>query len=73
MVHIARNLKIKVARAEKDMTQKISVVGAGFAGSEAAWQIAQRGIKVDLYEMRPQKETGAHKTDKLAEFVLHFL
>lgn len=48
---------------------KVKVIGGGLAGSEAALQIAKRGIEVDLYEMRPQKETGAHKTDKLAEFV----
>lgn len=39
------------------------------AGSEAAWQVAQRGIKVDLYEMRPEKSTPAHKTEKFAELV----
>ena len=39
------------------------------AGSEAAWQAASRGIKVDLYEMRPVKSTPAHKTDKFAELV----
>ncbi len=49
--------------------KKVIVVGAGMAGSEAAWQIANRNIKVDLYEMRPQKSTPAHKTDKFAELV----
>ncbi|MCS7278931.1 MAG: methylenetetrahydrofolate--tRNA-(uracil(54)-C(5))-methyltransferase (FADH(2)-oxidizing) TrmFO [Thermodesulfobacteriaceae bacterium] len=48
---------------------KILVVGGGLAGSEASWQIAQRGIKVKLYEMRPFKKTSAHRTDKLAELV----
>lgn len=48
---------------------KIIVIGGGLAGSEASWQIAQRGIKVALYEMRPLKMTPAHKTDKLAELV----
>lgn len=48
---------------------EINVIGAGLAGSEAALQLAKRGIKVKLYEMRPQKTTGAHKTDKFAEFV----
>ncbi len=48
---------------------EINVIGAGLAGSEAALQLAKRGIKVNLYEMRPQKTTGAHKTDKFAEFV----
>jgi len=45
------------------------VIGGGLAGSEAAYQAAQRGIKVRLYEMRPRKNTGAHVTDKLAELV----
>jgi methylenetetrahydrofolate--tRNA-(uracil-5-)-methyltransferase len=49
--------------------KKVKVIGAGLAGSEAALQLAKRGIYVDLYEMRPKKETGAHKTDKFAEFV----
>ena len=45
------------------------VIGAGLAGSEAAWQIARRGIKVNLYEMRPVRQTPAHHTDKFAELV----
>ncbi|MBI4631776.1 MAG: methylenetetrahydrofolate--tRNA-(uracil(54)-C(5))-methyltransferase (FADH(2)-oxidizing) TrmFO, partial [Chloroflexi bacterium] len=45
------------------------VIGGGLAGSEAAYQAAQRGIKVRLYEMRPRKNTGAHISDKLAELV----
>lgn len=48
---------------------EVKIIGAGLAGSEAALQLAKRGIKVYLYEMRPQKTTGAHKTDKFAEFV----
>ena len=47
----------------------VTVIGAGLAGSEAALQLARRGIKVKLYEMRPNKTTGAHKTGKFAEFV----
>ena len=47
----------------------ISVVGGGLAGSEAAWQIAQRGVPVTLYEMRPTKSTGAHHTELLGELV----
>jgi methylenetetrahydrofolate--tRNA-(uracil-5-)-methyltransferase len=47
----------------------ITVVGGGLAGSEAAWQIAQRGERVRLYEMRPVRQTGAHQTDQLAEIV----
>jgi methylenetetrahydrofolate--tRNA-(uracil-5-)-methyltransferase len=48
---------------------KVSVIGGGFAGSEAAWQLARRGIDVTIYEMRPNKSTPAHTTDKLAEIV----
>ncbi|WP_246939972.1 FADH(2)-oxidizing methylenetetrahydrofolate--tRNA-(uracil(54)-C(5))-methyltransferase TrmFO [Bacillus pinisoli] len=49
--------------------QVVHVIGAGLAGSEAAWQLANRGIKVNLYEMRPVKQTPAHHTDKFAELV----
>ena len=49
--------------------QEISIIGAGLAGSEAALQLAKRGISVKLYEMRPKKTTGAHVTDNCAEFV----
>ena len=45
------------------------VVGGGLAGSEAAWQAAERGVRVLLYEMRPRVSTGAHTTDRLAELV----
>ncbi|MDA1475551.1 FADH(2)-oxidizing methylenetetrahydrofolate--tRNA-(uracil(54)-C(5))-methyltransferase TrmFO [Bacillus changyiensis] len=51
------------------MNQTINVIGAGLAGSEAAWQLAKRGIHVRLYEMRPVKQTPAHHTDKFAELV----
>jgi methylenetetrahydrofolate--tRNA-(uracil-5-)-methyltransferase len=51
------------------MTGKIIVVGGGLAGSEAAWQLAERGHKVELYEMRPKKTTGAHVTNRLGELV----
>lgn len=47
----------------------VNVIGAGLAGSEAAWQIANRGVKVKLYEMRPVKQTPAHHTEKFAELV----
>src|SRR5438093_1193318 len=49
--------------------EPIIVVGGGLAGAEAAWQIAQRGRRVRLYEMRPAKPTLAHQTDYLAEIV----
>lgn len=47
----------------------ITVIGAGLAGCEAAWQAAQRGVKVRLYEMKPQKYTPAHHSEKFAELV----
>ncbi|MFB4162655.1 FADH(2)-oxidizing methylenetetrahydrofolate--tRNA-(uracil(54)-C(5))-methyltransferase TrmFO [Alteribacillus sp. JSM 102045] len=50
-------------------TEKVNVIGAGLAGSEAAWQLAKRGVQVNLYEMRPNKQTPAHHTDKFAELV----
>lgn len=49
--------------------EEVKVIGAGLAGSEAALQLAKRGIKVKLYEMRPKKTTGAHVTEKFGEFV----
>lgn len=48
---------------------KVTVIGAGLAGSEAAWQIASLGVQVVLYEMRPVRQTPAHHTDKFAELV----
>jgi methylenetetrahydrofolate--tRNA-(uracil-5-)-methyltransferase len=48
---------------------ELTVVGGGLAGCEAAWQAAERGVKVALYEMRPILSTGAHRTGKLAELV----
>ena len=48
---------------------KVHVIGAGLAGSEAAWQIAKRGVEVILHEMRPTKQTPAHKTGNFAELV----
>lgn len=49
--------------------KKITVIGAGFAGSEATWQLAKRGYQVDLYEMRPIKMTPAHQTNMFAEMI----
>ncbi len=51
------------------MAASVTVIGGGLAGTEAAWQIAQRGIHVALYEMRPTRQTGAHVSDRLAELV----
>jgi methylenetetrahydrofolate--tRNA-(uracil-5-)-methyltransferase len=51
------------------MTSAVHIVGGGLAGSEAAWQLAERGHDVVLHEMRPDVRTDAHKTDRLAELV----
>jgi methylenetetrahydrofolate--tRNA-(uracil-5-)-methyltransferase len=51
------------------LTERVTIVGGGLAGSEAAWQLARRGIGVDLHEMRPVKRTPVHQTDRLAELV----
>src|SRR5213592_4182029 len=51
------------------MTAKIIVIGGGLAGTEAAWQIARRGLRVRFYEMRPVTKTAAHQTDWLGELV----
>src|SRR5579862_1574160 len=47
----------------------IKIIGAGLAGSEAAWQCARRGIEVELFEMRPVRSTPAHQTGDFAELV----
>ena len=49
--------------------KEVIVIGGGFAGVEAAWQVAQAGARVKLYEMRPVQQTPAHRSDKLAEIV----
>src|SRR5512143_1972983 len=51
------------------MTTRLTIVGGGLAGAEAAWQAAERGIDVVLYEMRPQRNTPAHTSDQLAELI----
>jgi methylenetetrahydrofolate--tRNA-(uracil-5-)-methyltransferase len=51
------------------MKNQVQVIGAGLAGSEAAWQCARRGVAVDLYEMRPVRSTPAHQTASFAELV----
>ena len=51
------------------MSEKLIIIGGGLAGSEAAWQAARRGVKIILYEMRPQKLTEAHRTGMLGELV----
>lgn len=49
--------------------EPVEIIGGGLAGSEAAWQLAIRGVPVTLYEMRPARTTPAHRTDRLAELV----
>ena len=51
------------------MERKVNVIGGGLAGTEAAWQLAERGINVTLYDMKPHKYTPAHKKENLAELV----
>src|SRR3954464_13345656 len=51
------------------MSAPIKVIGAGLAGSEAAWQCSRRGVEVDLFEMRPVRQTPAHQTQEFAELV----
>ena len=48
---------------------RVRIIGAGLAGTEAAWQCARRGLHVDLYEMRPVRSTPAHQTADFAELV----
>ena len=51
------------------MSKPVHIIGGGLAGSEAAWQIARSGVPVVLHEMRPLRQTEAHKTDRSAELV----
>ncbi|RUM88698.1 MAG: methylenetetrahydrofolate--tRNA-(uracil(54)-C(5))-methyltransferase (FADH(2)-oxidizing) TrmFO [Thermodesulfatator sp.] len=51
------------------MPERVTIIGGGLAGSEAAWQLARRGVKVRLWEMRPHRLTPAHRTGKLGELV----
>src|SRR5688572_4766063 len=61
-------LSSKGAKADL-MAHDLVVIGGGLAGSEAAWQVASRGLRVMLYEMRPARSTPAHQTAWLAELV----
>ncbi len=63
------NNESPISNYQSPTPKPITVIGGGLAGSEAAWQIAERGIPVTLYEMRPVRQTPAHTTDKLAELV----
>ena len=51
------------------MTTRVIVIGGGLAGTEAAWQAAERGSDVTLYEMRQRRNTPAHTTGQLAELI----
>src|SRR5512139_1778384 len=51
------------------MADRLLIIGGGLAGTEAAWQAAERGVDVTLFEMRPQRNTPAHTTDQLAELI----
>src|SRR6266568_2604571 len=53
----------------QSLIEPIHIIGAGLAGSEAAWQVASAGVPVILHEMRPHRTTDAHRTDGLAELV----
>src|SRR3954465_5299438 len=55
--------------APQSTSEPVHIIGAGLAGSEAAWQVANAGIRVVLHEMRPHRMTEAHRTDGLAELV----
>jgi methylenetetrahydrofolate--tRNA-(uracil-5-)-methyltransferase len=57
------------ADTEHEARARVTIIGGGLAGSEAAWQLARRGVRVRLYEMRPVQPTPAHHTDQLAELV----
>ena len=65
----ARRLSVLARAHGSTVSKPIHVIGGGLAGSEAAWQIASRGVPVVLHEMRPVQMTAAHKTDGLAELV----
>ena len=59
----------KLSNSSAEAKRPVSVIGGGLAGAEATWQLAKRGIRVELCEMRPQKMTEAHKSEELAELV----
>jgi len=69
LVELTSPLNCYNQRSMRVGTRSATVIGGGLAGSEAAWQLAERGIRVKLYEMRPGHATPAHKTGQLAELV----
>src|SRR5262245_10933037 len=64
-----RPLSLLHHRTTMGQIKAVHVIGSGLAGSEAAWQVAQAGVGVVLHEMRPERSTPVHKTDRCAELV----
>ena len=62
-------LPVNQRKKKKQMNNTVTVIGAGLAGCEAAWQAANRGIKVRLFEMKPQKFSPAHESVNFGELV----
>ena len=62
-----------LAGLARGMTSVVHVIGGGLAGSEAAWQLAERGVEVALHEMRPLRQTDAHQTQALAARLFQLL
>ena len=60
---------LRSRKTDMESVKTVNVYGAGLAGSEAAWQLAKRGIKVRLYEMKPKSFTPAHHSEGFAELV----
>jgi methylenetetrahydrofolate--tRNA-(uracil-5-)-methyltransferase len=56
-------------KSSPEMRNELNIIGGGLAGSEAAWQAAERGIKVSLFEMRPHVSTPVHHTGYLGEII----
>lgn len=69
MAPLTKSLDRAHRRAHTGTMEPVHIIGAGLAGSEAAWQLAERGIEVVIHEMRPVRMTDAHHTDKCAELV----
>lgn len=69
MIGQVSDVAAMTARERKQVMKPVHVIGGGLAGSEAAWQVARRGIPVVLHEMRPVRRTEVHKTDRFAELV----
>ena len=66
---VAEGRRTAAARGEGILSARVRIIGAGLAGSEAAWQCARRGVEVELFEMRPAHSTPAHQTADFAELV----